>query len=55
MQRRSFLKKSTTAVLAASGLQPNWLHAFTAEDWIDLGRVSIVLSGAAAARPKAEL
>jgi hypothetical protein len=50
MQRRSFLKKSTTAVLAASGLQPGWLHAFTAEDWIDLGRVSIVLSGAAAAR-----
>lgn len=37
-------------MLAASGMQPGWLHAFTAEDWIDLGRVSIVLSSSAAAR-----
>jgi hypothetical protein len=50
MQRRSFLKRSTTAVLAASGLRSSWLHALTTEDWIDLRHVVIVLPGSASAR-----
>ena len=49
MQRRSFLK-STTAVLAASGLRSSWLNALTTEDWIDLRQAVIVLPAAAGAR-----
>jgi hypothetical protein len=49
MQRRSFLK-STTAVLAASGLRSSWLNALTPEDWIDLRQAVIVLPAAAGAR-----
>jgi hypothetical protein len=52
MRRRSFLKQGTTAVLAATGLRPAWLRALTAEDWIDLKQVSIVLSPAATEREK---
>ncbi len=52
MRRRSFLKTGTTAVLAATGLRPGWLHAFTAEDWIDLKQPSIVLSPTASEREK---
>ncbi len=43
MQRRGFLK-GTTAALAASGcLRSGWLHALTAEDWIDLRQAAVVL------------
>jgi hypothetical protein len=49
MRRRSFLK-SSTAVLATSGLRSSWLHALTSEDWIDLQHAVIVLPGSPSAR-----